>query len=75
MIHLFDLQNINDADGDIDYCWDIRLVFVVKAEGRDLLVVVVLGFIKGLEKISNQQERSLSLRGVYNCPRPIHRDN
>ena len=56
MIYLFDFQNVNDAYGNIDHGWDIGLLFVVETEGRDLLVVVVLGFSKGLEKISNQHD-------------------
>ena len=56
VVHFCDLDDVNDRHGDIDVDRDIDIFHFVKAEGRNLLVVVVLGFSKGLEKISNQQE-------------------
>ena len=44
VVHFCDLDDVDDRHGDIDVNWDVDVVHFVKAEGRDLLVVVVLGF-------------------------------
>ena len=56
VVHFCDLDDVDDGHGDVDVDRDVDVVHFVKAEGRDLLVVVVLGFSKGSRKISNQQE-------------------
>ena len=42
MVHLFNFDNINDRHGDVDVDGDVNIVHFVKAEGRYLLVVIVL---------------------------------
>ena len=56
VVYFCDLDDVDDWHGDIDVDRDVDVVHFVKAEGSNLLVVVVLGFSEGLEKISNQQE-------------------
>ena len=46
MVDLFNLDNVNDGHGDIDVDRDIDIVHFVKAEWRNLLVVVLLFNIK-----------------------------
>ena len=56
VVHFCDLDDVDDRHGDVDVDRDVDIVHFVKAEGSNLLVVVVLGFSKGLEKISNQHD-------------------
>ena len=42
MVNLFNFDNINDRHGDVDVDGDVNVVHFVKAEGRYLLVVIVL---------------------------------
>ena len=56
MVDLFDFDEVDDGHRDVDVDRDVEVLHLVKAEGSNLLVVVVLGFSKGLEKISNQHD-------------------
>ena len=56
VVHFCDLDDVNERHGHVDVDRDVDIVHFVKAEGRDLLVVVVLGFSKGFSKISNQHD-------------------
>ena len=56
VVYFCDLDDVDDRHGDIDVNWDVDVVHFVKAEGCDLLVVVVLSFSKSLKKISNQHD-------------------
>ena len=56
MVNLFDFDEVDDGHRDVDVDRDVEVLHLVKAEGSNLLVVVVLGFSKGLEKISNQHD-------------------
>ena len=56
VVHFCDLDDVDDRHGDIDVDRDVDIVHFVKAEGSNLLVVVVLGFSKGLGKIWNQHD-------------------
>ena len=42
MVHLFNFNNVNDRHGDVDVDGDVDVVHFVKAEGCNLLVVIVL---------------------------------
>ena len=42
VVYFCDLDDVDDRHGDIDVNWDVDVVHFVKAEGCDLLVVVVL---------------------------------
>ena len=46
MVDLFDFDEVNDGHRDVDVHRDVEVLHLVKAEGRNLLVVVVLVFMK-----------------------------
>ena len=64
VVYFCDLDYVDDRHRDVDVDRDVDIVHFVKAERRDLLVVVVLVFSKRLEKnlgFSTFMERSLQL--------------
>ena len=50
VVHFCDLDDVDDWHGDVDVDRDVDVVHFVKAEGRDLLVVVVLGVHQGFRE-------------------------
>ena len=46
MVDLFDFDEVDDGHRDVDVDRDVEVLLLVKAEGRNLLVVVVLVFKK-----------------------------
>ena len=46
MVDLFDFDEVDDGHRDVDVDWDVEVLHLVKAEGRNLLVVIVLVFKK-----------------------------
>ena len=42
MVHLFNFDEVNDRHWDVDVDGDVDIVHFVKAEGRNLLVVIIL---------------------------------
>ena len=46
MVDLFDFDEVDDGHRDVDVHRDVEVLHLVKAEGRDLLVVIVLVFKK-----------------------------
>ena len=50
VVHFCDLDDVDDGHGDVDVDRDVDVVHFVKAEGRDLLVVVVLGVHQGFRE-------------------------
>ena len=50
VVHFLYLNDVNDRHGHIYVDGDVDVVHFVKAEGRDLLVVVVLGVHQGFRE-------------------------
>ena len=46
MVDLFDFDEVDDGHRDVDVDRDVEVLHLVIAEGRNLLVVVVLIFMK-----------------------------
>ena len=46
MVDLFDFNEVDDGHRDVDVDRDVKVLHLVKAEGCNLLVVVVLVFKK-----------------------------
>ena len=75
MVHLLDLDDVNDRHGHIDVNRDVEVVHFVKTERGYFLVVVVL-----VEPLEIYEDKSWvknlpSERGVYSCLRPTHQSN
>ena len=51
MVDLFDFDEVDDGHRDVDVDRDVEVLHLVKAEGSNLLVVVVLDFTEGQRNI------------------------
>ena len=60
MVDLFDFDEVDDGHRDVDVDRDVEVLHLVKAEGSNLLVVVVLDFTEGQRNIV-QGERNVWL--------------